>query len=356
MPITKLTITEFLVQSVHLPVFDVRSPAEYAQAHIPGTHSLPLFSDEERKVVGTAYKQQSREQAIKLGLDFFGPKMRAMVEQVEGILKSAKGKGKISNAVLVHCWRGGMRSGAVAWLLDVYGFEVYLLEGGYKTYRNWVLQQFEKDYAIRIVGGYTGSGKTPVMQQLQKNGEQIIDLEGLANHKGSAFGGLGQPPQPRQEMFENLLATALHLSFSDEIKKTVWLEDESQRIGILNIPLMFWQTMRTKPVYFLDIPFEQRLEYITAEYGGHDKEKLVNAIIRIQKRLGPLETKTAIGCLLENDYKECFRILLGYYDKLYGKALLNRENIGALLNKIDCSAVDTISNAQKIFTCATVVT
>lgn len=384
MPIKKLTISEFLHQSAQHPILDVRSPGEYAQAHIPGAHSLPLFTDEERKTVGTAYKQQSREEAIKFGLDFFGPKMRPMVEEVESIVKSEKIKVKSGstgiernngsaqiypissqpsthNSIYVHCWRGGMRSGAVAWLLDLYGFDVYLLEGGYKAYRNWVLEQFEKDYDLKIVGGYTGSGKTPIIQRLQKSGERVIDLEGLANHKGSAFGALGQPPQPRQEMFENLLAMALYFSSPSAegaqgagVNGSIWLEDESQRIGILNIPLAFWKTMRARPVYFIDIPFEERLEYITKEYGGHEKEKLVNAVIRIQKRLGPVETKNAIGLLLEDSHRECFRILLNYYDRHYGKALHNRENITALLNKIDCLAVDTISNTKKILACETV--
>lgn len=356
MPIKKLTIPEFLHQSAHHPILDVRSPGEYTQAHIPGAHSLPLFTDEERKTVGIAYKQQSREEAIKFGLDFFAPKMRLMVEEVESIVKRDNRTNHLSTnqPVLVHCWRGGMRSSAVAWLLELYGFDVYLLEGGYKAYRNWVLQQFEKDYDLNIVGGYTGSGKTLVIHQLQKSGERVIDLEGLANHKGSAFGALGQPPQPRQEMFENLLATELYLQSADQEEKPLWLEDESQRIGILNIPLEFWKTMRTKPVYFIDIPFEERLEYITKEYGGHEKEKLVNAVIRIQKRLGPVETKTAIGFLLVDNYQGCFKILLSYYDKHYGKALLNRENITLLLNKIGCTSVDTISNTKKMLACETV--
>jgi tRNA 2-selenouridine synthase len=358
MPITKLSIPEFVHQSANHSIFDVRSPCEYAQAHIPGAYSLPLFNDEERKTVGTAYKQQSREHAIKLGLDFFGPKMRQMVEEVESIHKKYSGnKPLTTQPIFIHCWRGGMRSGAVSWLLNLYGFDVFLLDGGYKAYRNWVLEQFEKSYDIKIVGGYTGSGKTPIMQQLQKNGERIIDLEALANHKGSAFGAFGQPPQPRQEMFENLLAMALYNFSSMEDtnpldgNKAIWLEDESQRIGVLNIPLAFWKMMRTMPLYFVDIPFEERLGYITQEYGVHEKEKLLHAIIRIQKRLGPLETKTAIGFLLEDNFLECFRILLSYYDKYYGKALYNRENINALLNKIECSSVDTLINTQKILTC-----
>ena len=138
------------------------------------------------------------------------------------------------------------------------------------------------------------------------------------------------------------------------INLPIWLEDESQRIGNLQIPMPLWFTMRKSPVYFLDIPFEERLDYITKEYGKFEKEKLVNAVIRIQKRLGGLETKNAINYLLENNHKECFSILLTYYDKLYNKALQNRENLSELLNKIPCFGVDIAVNTQNILTCHTV--
>jgi len=374
MPVQKIAIEQFLSLSREHPVLDVRSPGEYAHAHIPGAHSLPLFNDEERKIVGTTYKQQSREAAIKIGLDFFGVKMKGMVEEVEslvasrksGVRKSADSGLQTNGYVLVHCWRGGMRSAAVAWLLDLYGFKVYLLVGGYKAYRKWVLAQFEKEYEFKIIGGYTGSGKTLLLRDLKKQGQTIIDLELLANHKGSAFGALGEKEQVRQEMFENLLARELSLKSGAGSRESVttdyrlkttdwiWLEDESQRIGNLQIPMPLWYTMRKSLVYFLDIPFEERLEYITEEYGKFEKEKLVNSIIRIQKRLGGLETKNAINHLLENDHKACFRILLTYYDKWYGKALYNRENISALLNKIPCTGVDTAVNTQKLLSCLTV--
>jgi len=220
--ITKLNIEEFLLLAKEHPVLDVRSPGEFTHAHIPGAHSLPLFSDEERKIVGTAYKQECKEKAIKLGLEFFGVKMVKMVEEVEELIKVRGTKYEVrtkkdfvprtSYIVLVHCWRGGMRSAGVAWLLDLYGFKVYTLVGGYKVYRKWVLQQFEKEYPINILGGYTGSGKTEILHTLIKKQECIIDLEGLAHHKGSAFGSLGQPAQPSQEMFENVLAEELKLT------------------------------------------------------------------------------------------------------------------------------------------------
>lgn len=371
MPIKKIPIDEFLTLGNDYPVLDVRSSGEYAQAHIPGAYSLPLFSDEERKEVGTAYKQQSRETAIKIGLDFFGVKMRKMVEEVESIVQSRKSGVKhestpapdsrllTPDSILVHCWRGGMRSAAIAWLLDLYGFKVYLLTGGYKAYRKWVLAQFEKKYDFNIIGGYTGSGKTPLLHELKCQGKTVIDLEDLAKHKGSAFGAMENTPQPRQEMFENELAHALSKTNLDlpatEISATViYLEDESQRIGNLQIPMPLWHSMRRSPLFFVDIPFEERLKYIVEDYGKQKKEYLANAIMRIQKRLGGLETKYALQHLEDGDITACFRILLAYYDKWYHKGLHNRENIESLLNKIPCTSVDTKTNTQKILTCRTI--
>lgn len=434
MPVQKISITDFLLYAETMPVIDVRSPGEYVHAHLPGAYSLPLFTDEERKVVGTAYKQQGRQQAIKFGLDFFGPKMKSMVEEVEKMfevrgtkydvisempdltkekstealsalnpkLQTTNHKQQTSNSVLLHCWRGGMRSGAVAWLLDLYGFKVYILDGGYKAFRNWVLQQFETDHPLKIIGGYTGSGKTELLSELKKKGEAVIDLEALANHKGSAFGGIGKGAQPSTEMFENRLALQLWKtggmcnvgeSLMYEVRgtkydiegpeilqdsetptseiqhqtsnikhqtsnivhptsniqhRTIWLEDESQRIGNINIPNEFWKTMRSKPVVFLDIPFEERLEYITSNYGKCDKEKLVNAVMRIKKRLGGLEAKAAINFLLEDDVKESFRILLSYYDKLYKKGLHSRENQQSLITEIKSDKVEAAFNAQLV--------
>jgi tRNA 2-selenouridine synthase len=401
MAIQKITIEEFLLLAKTNLVLDVRSPSEFAHAHMPNAKNMALFNDYERKIVGTAYKQESKEQAIKLGLDFFGKKMRGMVEEVEqlavGSWQLAKSKEQAAsskqqlaesdllieadcqlptaNCILINCWRGGMRSAGVAWLLDLYGFKVYTLVGGYKAYRNWVLQQFEKDYHFKIIGGYTGSGKTLLLDALAKENNAMIDLEGLANHKGSALGALGQLPQPSQEMFENLLAKELEdksRTTNDRQQTTddgryelhnesskynepivhcppptahcIWLEDESQRIGNLQIPMQLWRTMRNSKVYFFDIPFEERLNYLTKEYGVQKKDELVTAIMRIQKRLGGLETKNAINFLLENNFKESFRILLTYYDKYYSKGLYNRENAETLVKKISATEVNTDKN------------
>lgn len=347
MAIKQIPVNEFWEVRKKHPVLDVRSPGEYTHAHIPGAISLPLFTDEERKVVGTAYKQESHEKAVKIGLDYFGVKMRGMVEEVEEIIK-----GRNDKTVLVHCWRGGMRSAGVAWLLDLYGFRVFTLTGGYKAYRGKVREQFERPYPFRVIGGYTGSGKTPVLHELQHTGHKVIDLEGLAKHKGSAFGAIEGVVAPTQEMFENLLAETLYETvLQPAADQTIWLEDESQRIGGINLPPSFWQTMRDAPVMFLEIPFEERLKHIVEEYGTQDTEHLISAVTRIQKRLGGLETKMTLAYLEEGNTEDAFRILLRYYDKQYNKALGKRDQPDAHIEKIICEVVNEKVNTEKILSC-----
>jgi len=318
MAIKKVSIVDFLELGALHPILDVRSPGEYQHAHIPEAHSFPLFSDEERKVVGTAYKQVGRQDAIKIGLDYFGPKMREMVEKAEEIAQIGGSK-----TLLVHCWRGGMRSAAVAWLLDLYGFEVYLLEGGYKAFRKWVLSYFEENrHPMMVIGGYTGSGKTEILQALDSNGELIIDLEGIAGHRGSAFGNLGLPEQPGVEMVENKLAVYLKnisTKLKDSGKKWIWIEDESRRIGNINLPESFHKDLKSAPFIFLKVPFENRLDNIVRIYGQFPAERLENSILRIRKRMGNDQNSLALKHLHSNEIDACFETLLSYYDRYYLK-------------------------------------
>ena len=255
-----------------------------------------------------------------------------------------------------------MRSAGVAWLLDLYGFRVYTLTGGYKKFRNYILDTFRLPFNFKILGGYTGSGKTGLLKILREKGERVIDLEAIANHKGSAFGNIGMPEQPGQEMFENILAMELrkmsmvnsewsiktdpHSQFTIH-HSPIWLEDESQRIGQVNIPGELWKNMRRSPVYFLDIPFEERLKHIVQEYGQLDPEKMVDAITRISQKLGNLNAKTSILLLKEGKITESFGILLKYYDRFYFKALHNREGINSLLCTVECTSV-TPENANQL--------
>lgn len=337
-------VSQFLANAPAGLLIDVRSPAEFEHAHIPGAFNLPLFTNEERKTVGTLYKQQSREAAIKIALEYFGPKMRQMVETVEQHLQQLhSGAAPLRNLpVKLYCWRGGMRSGAVAWLLDLYGFNVQVLQGGYKAFRNFTLQSFEQPFPIKILGGYTGSGKTPTLRELEKIGQTVIDLENIAGHKGSAFGNIHLKPQPSQEMFENLLGVALRAaacSTTPGQNKPLWIEDESQRIGHLNIPNAFWHQMRQAPLVFVEIPFEERLKHIISEYGDYEKERLIDATLRISKRLGGLETKNVVSFLQAGNLPQAFEVLLHYYDKQYSKGLHNRNGLSSLCTRVAFEAV-----------------
>lgn len=346
MAIRRIPIEELLILAQNSPVFDVRSPSEYAHAHIPNAISLPIFTDEQRAEIGTTYKQNSVQDAIKIGLSHFGLSLNHHISIVEKHANTAT-----NNTVIVHCWRGGMRSQAMAWLLDFYGFEVLLLEGGYKSYRNHVLQAFQLPLEFNVLGGNTGSAKTEVLLELQQRGEAVIDLEGLASHKGSSFGALGMPTQPSQEQFENNLFFELSKFYSvNEQKKfhqakKIWIENESQRIGLVNIPKVLFENMLQSKLWVLNIPFEERLAFIVKHYGVFPTEVLKDAVLRIQKKLGGLETKNAINFLDEGNINKAFELLLVYYDRGY-KAASARSNRKGI--EINSDRIDVINNAELI--------
>ncbi|MGN6639648.1 MAG: tRNA 2-selenouridine(34) synthase MnmH [Mucilaginibacter sp.] len=333
--IRTLSIDNFIDLDAAIPIADVRTPAEFTQGHIHGAHNIPLFSNEERVQVGTTYKQQGREQAILLGFDLTGSKWSGFIKQALEIAPDKK--------IAVHCWRGGMRSGAMAWALNLYGFDVYLLEGGYKKYRRWVLDRFNEKYNLLILGGMTGSGKTLILHELQKAGEQTIDLEDLAQHQGSSYGTMNKLVQPTQEQFENELATKL---YHTQKEKSIWLEDESLNIGKRSIPKGLWEQMRDAQVITIKIPLESRVEFLVNEYGKLDKDFLVECTQRIWKRLGPEQTKNAIMAIEEGRMADFIKQVLVYYDKTYRTGLSKRlpENI----LELDCTSNDAVANAQTI--------
>ena len=334
---TPINIQEFLELAEHHPVLDVRSPGEFECAHIRGAHSLPLFSNEERAIVGTAYKQVSREFAVNKGIEFFAPKMKALVDMAKEISNG--------NTFLVHCWRGGMRSSSVAWLLELYGLKVFLLRGGYKSFRRMVQESFSEERKILILGGKTGSAKTLILKELISSGEQVIDLEQLAHHKGSSFGALGEKPQPTQEMFENELFFQLYKTNKNI---PVWVEDESGMIGNKVIPKLFFEKMRSSPTFFLDIPFAVRLQYLTNEYGKFAPRDLKNAISRITRKLGGVDTKTALDAIDDGDIKSAFEICLKYYDKTYDYGKNKREQKMVITCPFDTINIEEIAKEMVV--------
>jgi tRNA 2-selenouridine synthase len=333
--IRTLSINEFINLDRSVPVTDVRTPAEFEQGHIPGAYNIPLFTNEERVKVGTSYKQQGREQAILLGFDLAGNKWSGFIRQA---LEIAPGK-----KIALHCWRGGMRSGAMAWALNLYGFDVFLLEGGYKAYRRRVLDKFNDTFNIYILGGLTGSGKTKVLHELKAQGEQVIDLEDLAQHQGSAFGSMNRLVQPTQEQFENNLSAQFSLLNKD---KPVWIEDESIMIGKRIIPNPLFHQMREARVIALKIPLGARVNFLVEEYGKLDKDFLKTCTEKIWKRLGPEQTKNAVVAIEEKRMADFIRAVLVYYDKTYRLGLSKRkpENI----TEIECADGDAETNARSI--------
>jgi tRNA 2-selenouridine synthase len=302
----KLEPNAFVTAAAHGPILDVRSPGEFERAHIPGAISFPLFTDEERARVGTTYKQVNKDAAVELGLEFVGPKLANWV-------KLAK-KLAFNNTVYVHCWRGGMRSGSMAWLLETAGIQVKLLEGGYKAYRNFVLSKFDEVIPLRVLGGKTGSGKTEILLEMQRRGVQVIDLEEIAHHRGSAFGHLGLEEQPTSEHFENVLAGELmQLDYS----RPIWVEDESRHIGKVFMNATFYDQLRAAPVLFLDIEAQYRLPHLVDVYAHYPKEELARAIDKIKKRLGGDHAKDAHEALEMDNFSEVAAITLHYYDKAY---------------------------------------
>ena len=305
---------EFIQHSQSLPIIDVRSPAEYNHAHIPGAVNVPLFNNEERALVGTLYKKSGRDAAVLLGLEIVGSKLADFVRKAKKIA--------LKKEVLVHCWRGGMRSGSFAWLLKTAGFNVNILEGGYKAYRNLVLDGLAVPHQFIILGGKTGSGKTDILKEIEKCGEQIIDLEALAHHKGSTFGAIGQLPQPSTEQFENLLYQKIRTLDSS---KRIWLEDESRNVGSCYIPQSFYNLMRASKVTFIDVPKYTRIKRLVREYAFCEPQLLVDATERIKKRLGGQHHKAALDALAVQDYAAVADMMLTYYDKAYLYGLSQRE-------------------------------
>ena len=308
----------FLDIADHVPTIDVRSPSEFKSGHISGAINVPLFDDDQRAMVGTCYQKDGSDEAVILGLEIVGPKMAGLVRSVKEILENRKGSDVEDRRVRVHCWRGGMRSQSFAWLMEQVSLKPLVLEGGYKSYRNVVLQSFQQQHNLTVLSGLTGAGKTKYLHMLRHKGEQVIDLEGLAVHRGSAFGGVGLGAQPTTESFENQL---FHELRKQDPSRRIWVEDEGNRIGNVNVPNAFYQQIRYAPAVFIDASIERRLDHLLEVYGDLDLSGLAGSIQKIRKRLGGQHVKAAVEALEKSDFRTAARIVLQYYDKTYLNAV-----------------------------------
>ncbi len=313
---------------------DVRSPGEFREGHIPGAYNVPLFSDEERAVVGTLYKKVSRQAALDKGLEFVGPKLLSLVQQI----REHGGPSPV-----IYCWRGGMRSESVCGLMQMSGLSCRRLAGGYKAYRRYIRQQFSRPVTLLLLGGYTGSGKTEILHRLAADGLQIIDLEGLANHKGSAFGHLNEEPQPSNEQFENnLFAEFQGLDFN----KAIIVENESRVIGKVHLPETFFSQMRSAPLISLNVPKEARITRLIADYAATPQEELIAATGRIAKKLGHDKVKIVEEHIRAGHFAEACDILLSYYDFFYDRGVFKRAE--ELIHPLTISGTDMEADLTSI--------
>lgn len=335
---------------------------QFSAGHLPGATSLPLFSDRERHLVGLTYKRQGTEPAIALGFSQAQPKLREMREEA---WRRCRPRGHARWPVVgVYCWRGGMRSRCVAWWLRQAGLAPVLLRGGYKHLKEhcahlyWPLStpeelaQLVRGHAVAddatgagfaahtrprivIVGGRTGSGKTRVLASLRDQfGQQVLDLEGLANHRGSAFGWIAQLPQPTTEQY------ALDVAFAWRAldpARVVFVEDEGSAVGKVSVPPLLFAAMRRAPLIVkLVVPLEARLDLLVEDYAGEAAKaqtadwgpRMEEAITRMGKRLGGDTVAALLARLVVGDVRGVALQLLSYYDKLYDKHVENASGSG----------------------------
>ena len=322
--IRDLEIEQFLKLGQSGTILDIRTPAEYNKGHIIGSVNFPLFSNEERAEIGTVYKQVGKKEAMMLGLEMVGPRMKEILIDAQRFEES--------QPLALYCWRGGKRSSSMAWLLDFGGLEVIRLIAGYKSYRRYVLKYLSNLKAqLIMLGGRTGTGKTHILHELEKRGEQILDLEKLACHKGSAFGALGEREQPSNEHFENLLFHELN---SLDLSRRIWVENESQSIGTNYIINDLWNLMKSSPLVNIHVDFESRLKNIMEVYAQYSKEELKGCFDKIRKRIGGQNLKFAKEALDGEEYEKAIEIALRYYDKTYDHCL-NKNSSPQILN-LDC--------------------
>jgi len=301
-----LTIDEFLNLRDNRPLLDVRSEGEFHQGHMRGAINIPLLNNEERVIVGTTYKQNGQAEAIRTGFKLVGPRLADMVDEAMNMTK-----GRPS---LVYCWRGGMRSSNFGQFVGMGGLRTSLLEGGYKAFRQHLNQFLEGNFPFVVITGCTGSGKSEILHELKNAGEQVIDLEALACHKGSAFGAIRMPAQPTSEQFQNNLFEEL---YGMDLSKRIWIEDEGFAIGKVFLPSIFWNKMHNSPLIQMVVDRPIRTSRLTLEYGDSDVNHFLEIMSKIVKKLGGQHYNEAKEKLLQGDWHHTIDILLNYYDRAY---------------------------------------
>lgn len=326
-------------------VIDVRSPSEFAIDHVPGAVSLPVLDDQERARVGTLYHHVSSFDAKKIGAALVA---RNIAKHIETELVTRPESWR----PLVYCWRGGNRSASLAHVLQKIGWDAHTLDGGYKAYRRHVVAEIERlapSLRYRIVCGPTGSGKSRVLHALAGQGGQVLDLEDLAAHRGSVLGNLPDRPQPAQRLFESRLWHALQ---QFDPKRTVFVEAESKKIGVLRVPETLIHRMWQSPCVKVDVPIAARIDFLKLEYAHFlsdfaDLKEKLNCLHSIhgQKRISEWlvyaqrqEWDALVEELLTQHYDPAYqRSTLTHYPSLSASPVLRAD-------WIDPGCIDQLAN------------
>ena len=323
------------------PIIDVRSPDEYYKGHMPDSINIPLFNNEERAIVGKKYKNNGKQTAIIKGLEIVEDKLDDLISKF--IIANKNYFNSNNNSLdnfKIYCARGGMRSQSIYWLLNNLNFSAVLLRGGYKNYRSTVLNKFNEEIKMTLIGGKTGSGKTKILNILKNNNYQVIDLEFLANHRGSTFGALGMKDQPTNEQFENLIADELN---NFDSKKDIFIEAESANIGKCRIPYELFKKMKISPRIELIRSEKERIKELIQTYSIYSKNDLIDAIRRITKRLGTERTNFAIKSVEDEDWNNVCKSVLAYYDRCYEYELRDKKDIQVLnINELNENKIITL--------------
>ena len=329
------------------PLIDVRSPDEYYKGHMPNSINIPIFNNEERSIIGKKYKLSGREIAVREGFKIMENKIDNLIEEFilikEKFFNSTSNKFSCKENIKIYCARGGMRSQSMFWLLEKFKYPCVTLNGGYKTYRNWVLNCFKDKQKIIVIGGKTGTRKTKILKKLKSLEYQIIDFESLANHRGSSFGGLGMIDQPTNEQYENLISEDL-----DKCNKLkyVFVEAESPNIGKNRIPHELYKQMRNSKRIEIIRDERIRIDELVNTYSKYEKNDLKNSVLRISKRLGPQRTKYAIDSIEKEDWENVCKSVLDYYDRCYEHELSSKKDVKFLKmeGKTDIEIIKEILN------------
>lgn len=316
-----------LTKDKGIVTIDVRSPSEYADATIPGSVNIPFFDDAERAEIGTIYKQNSVKAAMDRGLELFSAKLPAFIKQFE----------QIQGPKAVFCWRGGMRSKTSATVLSLMGIKVHRLTGGFRAYRRWVVETLEEiDFKPQhvVLLGNTGTGKTAILRQLKQEGFPVLDLEGMAGHRGSVFGHVGMKAN-NQKTFDSLLVTEL-LQWQES--SYVLLEGESKRIGKVVLPEFIMNKRERALHLFVQLPLEERVRHIVADYQPSEhKQALMEGFKHIKGRIHTPVAKEIMTSLESEQYEQAVRLLLEhYYDPRYEYSM---QQYGHEIRVIEASTI-----------------